>query len=916
MAPDRDRLSEQVHLLGDLLGETIVDQEGRGLFDLVEDVRGLAKAHRAGDGAAGERLLRRVEALPLAESRGVVKAFATYFKLVNLAEEEERVRVLRRRERDAHTRGGSATETIAAAVGELHASGASAEEVQALLDRLLVMPVFTAHPTEAKRRTVLTKLARMADLLHALDSDSPTPEEVRTAHEALREELVSLWQTEETRAYKPDVMDEVRNGLYYFETTLHDLAPEVAASLDRAVAAHFPGARVPPAFLRFGSWIGGDRDGNPFVTVAATEEALRAHHDLALRLLRRGIERLHGHLSTTERLGVAPALLESLKADAEAFPDEAKGAEERYRRQPYRQKLRYVYRKLGVTLDASTRPWRSDHVTHPGPYRDASALVADLRLLQESLRAHGAARLADGRLATLVRQAEMFGFHLASLDLRQDSSRHGGAVAEVFGRYAVSAGYPKLAEPERAALLTREILGGRPFAPHRLDFSEATNETLDLFRLVRRAHERVGPASVESYVVSMTRGPSDLLAVLLMARDAGVSDRLDVVPLFETVADLHAAPSTLERLFENPAYARHLAARGGAQTVMVGYSDSNKDGGYLTANWELHRAQRALAAACRKRGVTLTLFHGRGGTVGRGGGPTNRAILAQPPESVGGRLRLTEQGESVTNRYSNRALARRHLEQLVHAVLVAGGRRPAGTPSRGGAWEEAMNGLSPLAEGAYRKLVHETEGLSRYLHAATPLDEIGRLNIGSRPARRGAAAGVADLRAIPWVFAWTQSRVTLPGWYGLGSAFAGWAGEDPARWALLGTMYREWAFFKTLVDNAQLALRAADMLIAAVYASLADPADREAVFPRIDEEYRKTEAALCRLTGQRDLLDEAPWLQRSIRVRNPYIDPMNYVQVALLRRLRGRPGEAEAEEMRDAVRLSVNGIAAGLQNTG
>jgi phosphoenolpyruvate carboxylase len=779
------------------------------------------------------------------------------------------------------------------------------------------MPVFTAHPTEAKRRTILTKLARIADVLRALDLESPTPEEERAAHETLREELVSLWQTEETRAYKPDVMDEVRNGLYYFETTLHDLAPEVVASLERAVTEHYPGARVPPAFLRFASWIGGDRDGNPHVTAAATEEALRAHHDLALRLLRRGIERLHGHLSTTERWGVDPRLVESLEADAAAFPDEASRAESRYVRQPYRQKLRYVYRKLGATLEASGPRWRADHVVRPGTYAGASELLADLRLIQESLRAHGGGRLADGRLGTLVRQAEIFGFHLASLDLRQTSARHADAIAEVFGRHALGARYGEAEEDERAALLTAEILAGRPFTPHRLGFSPPTNETLDLFRLVRRAHERVGPAAIESYVVSMTRGPSDLLAVLLMARDAGVSDRLDVVPLFETVADLHAAPRTMERLFENPAYARHLAARGRRQTVMVGYSDSNKDGGYVTANWELYLAQRALAEACRRHGVTLTLFHGRGGTVGRGGGPANRAILAQPPESVGGRLRLTEQGESVTNRYSNPALARRHLEQLVHAVLVASGSRPPGSSSRGGEWEKAMGELSTLAEGAYRGLVHETEALPRYLRAATPLDEIERLNIGSRPARRGPAAGLAELRAIPWVFAWTQSRVTLPGWYGLGSALSGWAGEDEGRWALLGTMYREWAFFKTLVDNAQLALRAADMLIATVYATLALPADREAVFPRLQAEYRRTETAICRLTGQRDLLDEAPWLQRSIRVRNPYVDPMNYVQVALLRRLRENPGEEdEAEEMRDAVRVSVNGIAAGLRNTG
>ncbi len=515
-----------------------------------------------------------------------------------------------------------------------------------------------------------------------------------------------------------------------------------------------------------------------------------------------------------------------------------------------------------------------------------------------------------------MRQAEIFGFHLASLDLRQHSERNASALAEVMGRYGLASGFADASEDERARILTAEILAGRPFAPHRLDFSPETNETLELFRLVRRAHERIGPQAVETYIVSMTRGPADLLSVLLLARDAGVADGLDIVPLFETVADLHAAPATMERLFENPAYARHLAARGGAQTVMLGYSDSNKDGGYLTANWELHLAQRALAAVCRRHGIALTLFHGRGGTVGRGGGPANRAILAQPPESVAGRLRVTEQGETITNRYANPALARRHLEQLLHAVLLASGPRPSGTPSRGGAWERAMNELAPVAERTYRQLVHETPALVRYLHAATPLEEIGRLNIGSRPSRRASSGGLAELRAIPWVFAWTQSRVTLPAWFGLGGALVGWAGRDEERWALLGTMYREWAFFRTIVDNAQLALREADMLIARVYATLAEPADREAVFPRIEQEYRRSEAALRRLTGQQDLLDASPWLQRSIRVRNPYIDPMNYVQVALLRRLHAQPGEPLAEELRDTVRLTVNGIAAGLRNTG
>jgi phosphoenolpyruvate carboxylase len=915
MPDSRDRLSEQIHLLGDMLGRTIVEQEGEPLFDLVEEVRGLAKAHRGGDEAAGERLLLRVEALPLAESRGVVKAFATYFKLVNLAEEEERVRVLRRRAREAYEKGAAVGETVEAAVRELREAGLGPDEMQALLDRLLVMPVFTAHPTEAKRRTILTKLARIADTLRALDLSDPTPEETRARHEEVREELVSLWQTEETRAYKPDVMDEVRNGLYYFES-LFDLAPGVTRALERAVAAHYPGARVRPAFLRFGSWIGGDRDGNPYVTVAVTEETLRAHNDLALRLLRRGIERLHGHLSSTERLGVLPELVESLRRDAAVFPEEARRGEERYRRQPYRQKLVYVYRRLGATLEAAVRPWRADHRPRSGTYADVHELLDDLRLLQTSLRRHRGERLADGRLGTLVRQAEIFGFHLASLDLRQHSGRHTAALAEVLRRYALAPDFETASDEERSRILTGEILAGRPFAPHRLDFSPETNEAVDLFRLVRRAHERTGPSSVESYVVSMTRGPSDLLSVLLLARDAGVAERLDVVPLFETVADLHAAPATMERLFENPAYAGHLRARGAAQMVMLGYSDSNKDAGYLTANWELHRAQRALAALCARHGVRLTLFHGRGGTVGRGGGPTNRAVLAQPPESVGGRLRLTEQGESITNRYTNAPLARRHLEQLVHAVLVSSAKRPMASPSRGGSWEKAMEDLSPRAERCYRGLVHETPALVRYLQAATPLEEIGRLNIGSRPTRRAPSGGLSDLRAIPWVFAWTQSRVVLPGWFGLGSALEDWAGEDATRWKLLGSMYREWPFFKTLVDNAQLALRGADMLIARVYAMLAAPADREAVFPRLSEEYARTEAALARLTGQRELLDEAPWLQRSIRVRNPYIDPMNYVQVALLRRLRAVAPGADAEDLGDTVRLSVNGIAAGLRNTG
>ena len=916
---ERDRLSDQIHLLGDILGETIVEQAGRPLFDLVEGVRGLAKSHRDGDAAAGVRLVERIEALPLHEARGVVKAFASYFAVVNLAEEEERVFVLRQREREAHEQGRPMDETMGAALLALREQGSSARDVQRILDRLLIMPVFTAHPTEAKRRTVLTKFHRLADLLHRLDFETPSPDERDVAIACLREELASLWETEETRAYKPGVLDEVRNGLYYFETTLFDLAPEMEGRLRRALRDTFPESGFDvPHFLRFGSWIGGDRDGNPNVDPEATEAALREHQTMALRLYLRALDRMHGHLSIAVHESEGKAedteLRESLRTDALLYPDVSKRAEDRYRHQPYRQKLAFVYRKLQGTLEAAARPWRADHRLIPGTYASSAAFLDDLRVIQRSLGERAGKRLAEGALGTLITQAEVFGFHLATLDLRQHAQRHADAFAEIFGRYGLGEAWASGNDERRAELIVSELSSPRPLTA-RLDFSKDTNETLELFRLVRRAHDRIGRPAIETYIVSMTRGVADILGVQLLARDAGVEDALDIVPLFETVADLHQAPITMASLFQNPVYASHLRKREVGQTIMIGYSDSNKDAGYVSANWELQLAQRALAALCAASGVSLTLFHGRGGSVGRGGGPTNRAVLAQPQESVGGRLRFTEQGESITARYSNRQLARRHIEQLLHAVLWTTGKAPISSPSRGGVWEAAMNAMAPVSEASYRALVENEEGLA-YFRSTTPIAELGQLNIGSRPAHRGGAITLQSLRAIPWVFAWTQSRVTLPGWYGFGAALASFAGSESGRWETLAHMYREWPFFRTLVDNCQVSLRKGDLRIAEMYSSLADEPMRSRVFSLIQAEQERTVRGLCRLTGQHDLLDLFPWLQRSIRVRNPYIDPMNYVQVALLRRLRASPDAPEAEALRDAVRLSVNGIAAGLRNTG
>jgi phosphoenolpyruvate carboxylase len=862
-------------------------------------------------------LLSRVEALPLVHARIVVKAFAAYFQLVNLAEEHERARILRERARRAAEAGTPLPETLAAAARQLRERGLSPDEVRALLASLFIMPVFTAHPTEAKRRTVLAKLDRIADGLDALASASATPDEAAGALERLREEIVALWQTDETRSQRPTVAEEVRNGLYHFESTLFDLVPEIRASLARALEREYPGERFAlPPFLRFGSWIGGDRDGNPSVTPRVSEETLREHKTTALRLHMRSLDLMHGHLSMAERLGTSDALAASLAADARLFPDEAMRTAERYPREPYRRKLAFMYRKLQATLDSSARPWRADHRPRAGTYASPDDYLAELQLVQASLRAHRGERLAAGRLATIVSQVETFGFHLVTLDLRQHSERHAAALDELLARYGIAQGYAVWPEQRKQALLTAELGNPRPLTPALLDFGDATNETLAVFRLVRRAHERVGPSAVESYVISMTRGPSDVLAVLLLAKDAGVADALDVVPLFETIPDLRAAPAIMERLFANPAYAAHLAARGRSQPIMIGYSDSNKDGGYLTSNWELHLAQRALARSCDAHGVRLTLFHGRGGSVGRGGGPASRAILAQPAESVRGRLRLTEQGETITDRYANRALARRHLEQLTHAVILTLLRpadQDAAAPLER---DQIVDELSGLAYQTYRSFVHDSPACLRYFQEATPIGEIGQLNIGSRPARRGTSDSIDELRAIPWVFAWTQSRMTLPGWFGLGAALAAWAGDDEARWQRLRALHREWPFFATMIDNAQMSLRKADLRIAGLYASLADAETRAAVFPALRAELEATERALLRTTGQGELLDNERWLQRAIRVRNPYIDPMNAIQVALLRRLRAKPTGVEAAALQEIVLLSVNGIAAGLRNTG
>ena len=923
----QDRLRSTIRFLGNLLGETIIEQEGQAIFELEEEIRNMAKIWRAdGDLSTFQEKLDGMLHTLIDEPRkahAVLKAFTIYFQLINIAEEQQRIYILRDRARRAHEQNVPVPETIAHGLRRLSEEGLSAHEVRELLQGLYIMPVFTAHPTESKRRTILLKLKEIADALYEMGYHSLLPTEEDVLVQRIRENIVLLWQSDETRDRRPTVMDEVREGLYYYEATLFRLTPIIYRELTRALAEVYPGEQFElPTALRFGSWIGGDRDGNPFVTIATTEEALREHKETILKLYNIEVDKLYNNLSVAQtRVTVSDALTESIALDFTLVPPSEVEVLERFRLEPYRQKLIMMFRRLRATRAENDIPWRNrnqDAPSNPRAYATAQEFLDDLRLISESLCANQGQRLAEGRLADLIRAVEVFGFHLATLDIRQHAERHRQAMAEIIEHYHLVDNYVQMPEAERVELLSKEILNQRPITA-RLTFSPETNQTVDLFRLVRRARQEMGEHAIEAYIISMTTEVSNLLEVLLFARDADLFGAIDVVPLFETIDDLLAAPEIMTGLFANEAYRQHLAARGNRQQIMIGYSDSNKDGGYLRANWMLFQAQRNLARTCDEHGVQLTLFHGRGGTLGRGGGPTNRAILAQPQESVRGRIKITEQGEVLSSRYDETELAHRHLEQLFNAVLLSSGRRPYYAQEQD--WAAVMEELSQTAYAKYRTLV-EKPSFVRYFHEATPIDHVDQLNIGSRPARRKKTEAITDLRAIPWVFAWTQSRVNLPSWYGVGSALFTWltaTNNDqvhPERLATLRQIYGSWPFFRTVLDNVQVGLGKADIHIAQLYASLTSPELQAEIFADLAAEFERTRAMLLQITQNKELLDNEEWLQRSIRLRNPYVDPLNYIQVAFLRELRKGTAVANREQLQAGVSLSVNGIAAGLQNVG
>jgi len=902
-------LSATIHLLGEALGDVLRAQESVALFETEEHIRALAKARRAGEMDAAVRLPLAVADLPVDAARATASAFAVYFDLINLAEEVHRIQALRARERAQYP--APIGESIGEAIARLQARGVTTERMAKLLCELRIELVLTAHPTEAKRRTVLSKLQRISDLLRHLQDADLLPRERAELLAGLQAEITALWLTDRARTTRPAVTDEVRTGLYFVDEVFWDLVPRIDADLEAAVALHYPGLVPPPAWLTVASWIGGDRDGNPSVVTELTAETLRLHRGLAVERHRRSVQDLARRLSVSGRRCPPPEALTAWLDARRPLPAHVAYLEQRYAGEPYRLALSL----LAADLEAASREDMTARLLDEAPHT-ARITAAEVRTVVDLVAQGVPPALAGDRVRALEHQIEAFGLHAARLDIREDSGRLAAALGDILARLGLEAGFAERDEPARAAVLLRLLAEEAPKASEisALALDELSAETWRLFRLLGRAQAIYGRGSLGPFIISMTRGPADLLTALLLARWAGGASGMPIVPLFETLGDLDAAPHTLEALFALPVYRAHLDSCAGEQMVMIGYSDSNKDGGYLAANWALYRAQEAIAWTCRERGVGLTLFHGRGGTVARGGGPAGRAIRAQPPGTVEGRFRVTEQGETIASRYADPALAHRHVEQIVSAVLLASADDVDAAAPLDPAWREAMDVMAAAARETYHDLVERTPGFLEYWRAATPIEELSRLRLGSRPAvRRAGGLTRSAVRAIPWVFSWMQSRFNLPGWYGLGTALAR---ADAGR---LREMYAGWPFFRAILDNAEMSLLKADMGIAALYSELVPSrALATAVFTRIGSEFVRTRESILRATGHAELMDGDPVIQRSVHLRNPYVDPLNYLQVEMLRRLRALADQDgdEAARCREIIVVTINGIAAGLRNTG
>ena len=913
-------VGDDIRLLGRLIGDVLRAQAGDAAFDLVERTRRSAvQLRRNGDDPVAE-LAATLGAAPIEHQVHLIRAFGWLSLLANTAED-----LHQERRRRHHRDSGSASQegSLAASFDRLLAQGVEPATIAAELDEISVSPVITAHPTEVRRKTVLDHVETVAALLQRRQRAAGSRSETAEIDAALHLEVLSLWQTAEVRLSKLRVRDEINEALRYYRSSIFRTVPELQRDLEQLVADRLGGAVHNPRAIAMGSWIGGDRDGNPFVTASVLALAVEMQATEAFRHHLFALFELSRELSMSARL-ITPT--DALMALADASLDDSPFRAD----EPYRRALRGIHARLwamaAVVLDEVPGP--APH-TDLEPYTAVEELLADLDVVAASLRSHGAGDLADARVDPVRRGVEIFRTHLCGLDMRQNSAVHETVVAELLHTAGVTADYASLDESDRLAILSTELTSPRPLTIPTARYSELTRGELDLLAEAASAHRRFGARTIPHYVISMAQSVSDVLEVALLLREVGlvrvdadsgeIGSALDIVPLFETIADLRRADTTLTEMLDHERYGRIVASRNGWQEVMIGYSDSNKDGGYVASQWELYRAQRALVAAAERAGIRIRLFHGRGGTVGRGGGPAYQAILAQPPGSVHGALRITEQGEMVAAKYSQPASARRNLETLLAATLEATCLEAEHLGVDAERFGSAMDTLAELALGAYRALVDGTaydrpDQFVEFFRSITPIREIASLNVGSRPASRKNSDRIEDLRAIPWVFGWSQCRLNIPGWFGAGTAFESFA-ADPERRALLGEMHDRWPFFRAMLNNMGMVLAKTDLGIGAHYAStLVDDAGlRDAVFDRIRREHELTARWHAELTGSTDPLVDNPALARSIRNRFPYLDPLHVLQVELLRR--HRAGERD-ELIERGIQLTLNTIATGLRNSG
>lgn len=911
-------LRRDVRFLGNVLGDVLVHQGGNELLEIVENIREKSKSLRAEfDSNLFQSFINTIKELEPGIRHQVIRAFAIYFQLVNIAEQNHRVR----RKRDYERSAGEKIQpgSIESIIVKLHESNVPYEEVQEILKEISLELVMTAHPTEAMRRVVLDIHQRIAQDMMELDNPTLTLKERDQLRDKLLNEVLTLWQTDELRDRKPTVIDEVRNGLFYIDETLFDVLPDVYSELERCLNKYYPNHNWHvPTFLRFGSWIGGDRDGNPSVTSEFTWQTLRMHRRLAIKKYKEALTSLRDRLSfSTNIIDVPEELFESINHDKQNVKLKSVDVW-RNETEPYRIKITYMIEKIQNTAD----PQSEDLVKYP----NVQSFLDDLKLLDRSLRHHYADYAADRYVQRLIRQVELFGFHLVTLDIRQHSKEHEFALSEILAKSGITQEYSQLNEHEKIELLHNLLNDPRPIVSStNMDYSESTQECLNLFKVIADAQKEFGTECIESYLISMTQGVSDLLEVAVLSKEYGLHRKglmgltIQPVPLFETIEDLHEAPKIIETLFSLPAYRESLKDRDDLQEIMLGYSDSNKDGGAITANWELRVALKAITEVASKFDVKIKFFHGRGGALGRGGMPLNRSILAQPPETIGGGIKITEQGEVLSSRYSLKGIAYRSLDQATSALIegALAARNPV-TLEKEAEWENVVRNISETALKKYQDLIFRDPDFLTFFKETTPLEEISELNIGSRPSKRKNSDSFEDLRAIPWVFSWTQSRYLLPAWYAAGTAFQQFYAGQEKNLKELQEMYRDWSFFRSMIDNLQMAMAKADLLIAEEYSKMVKNEEiGRRIFKLVEEEYKLTEEWLLKITGQKEILDNVPVIQESIRLRNPYVDPLSYLQIQLLSELRKKreAGDDDAGLLREVL-LTMNGIAAGLRNTG